>query len=77
MPQDASHLFGKEHVRSYRETGGELGHDWKEGSSTLLLTTIGQPGASKFDDRILTVVDTMGRSARGETIPPGRLAAYR
>jgi MFS family permease len=42
----------------------------------VLLTTIGQPGASKFDDRILTVVDTMGRSARGETIPPGRLAAY-
>ena len=41
MAQDASHLFGDEHVRSYRETGGELGHDWKEGSSTLLLTTKG------------------------------------
>ncbi len=41
MPQDASHLFGEEHVRSYRETGGELGHDWKEGSKTLLLTTKG------------------------------------
>jgi MFS family permease len=42
----------------------------------VLLTTIGQPGSGKFDDRILTVVDTMGRSAKGETIPPGRLAAY-
>ncbi len=42
MPQDASHLFGADHVRSYRETGGELGHDWKEGSSTLLLTTKGR-----------------------------------
>jgi deazaflavin-dependent oxidoreductase (nitroreductase family) len=42
MPQDASHLFGQEHVRSYRETDGELGHDWKEGSSTLLLTTKGR-----------------------------------
>lgn len=42
MPQDASHLFGAEHIRSYRETGGELGHDWKKGSSTLLLTTTGR-----------------------------------
>src|SRR5690349_21638918 len=40
--QDASHLFGDEHVRSYRDTGGELGHDWKEGSSVLLLTTKGR-----------------------------------
>ena len=40
--QDASHLFGDEHVRSYRETGGELGHDWREGSSVLLLTTTGR-----------------------------------
>jgi deazaflavin-dependent oxidoreductase (nitroreductase family) len=40
--QDASHLFGDEHVRSYRETGGELGHDWKEGTSILLLTTSGR-----------------------------------
>jgi ABC-type multidrug transport system fused ATPase/permease subunit len=42
----------------------------------VLLTTIGQPSSSKFDDRILTVVDTMGKSARGETIPPGRISAY-
>ena len=40
--QDASHLFGDEHVRTYRETGGELGHDWKEGTSILLLTTKGR-----------------------------------
>ena len=40
--QDASHLFGEEHVRSYRETDGELGHDWREGSSVLLLTTVGR-----------------------------------
>ncbi len=40
--QDASHLFGAEHVRAYRETGGELGHDWKRGSSILLLTTTGR-----------------------------------
>jgi deazaflavin-dependent oxidoreductase (nitroreductase family) len=40
--QDASALFGDEHVRQYRETDGEYGHDWKEGTSTLLLTTTGR-----------------------------------
>ena len=39
--QDASHLYGDEHVRRYRETDGDLGHDWREGSSILLLTTTG------------------------------------
>ena len=41
-PQDASHLYGADHVRSYRETDGEIGHDWRRGSSTLLLTTTGR-----------------------------------
>lgn len=40
--QDASHLYGAEHVRAYRATDGELGHDWKRGSSVLLLTTTGR-----------------------------------
>jgi deazaflavin-dependent oxidoreductase (nitroreductase family) len=40
--QDASHLYGDEHVRRYQETDGELGHDWREGSSVLLLTTTGR-----------------------------------
>ena len=40
--QDASHLYGEDHVRTYRETGGELGHDWKKGTSILLLTTKGR-----------------------------------
>jgi deazaflavin-dependent oxidoreductase (nitroreductase family) len=39
--QDASHLYGAEHVRAYRETDGDLGHDWKRGSAVLLLTTTG------------------------------------
>jgi deazaflavin-dependent oxidoreductase (nitroreductase family) len=39
--RDASHLFGAEHVRSYRETDGELGHD-RKGTQTLLLTTRGR-----------------------------------
>jgi deazaflavin-dependent oxidoreductase (nitroreductase family) len=39
--QDASHLFGAKHVRAYRETDGDLGHDWR-GVSVLLLTTTGR-----------------------------------
>jgi len=39
---DATKLFGEEHVRTYRETGGEVGHIWKEGSTVLLLTTTGR-----------------------------------
>jgi proline iminopeptidase len=39
---EATHLFGDEHVRRYRETDGEVGHIWKEGSTILLLTTTGR-----------------------------------
>jgi deazaflavin-dependent oxidoreductase (nitroreductase family) len=35
-------LFGDEHIRRYRETKGEVGHDWKNGSKILLLTTTGR-----------------------------------
>jgi deazaflavin-dependent oxidoreductase (nitroreductase family) len=34
-------LFGQEHVRKYRETDGEEGHDW-QGTQTLILTTTGR-----------------------------------
>jgi proline iminopeptidase len=34
--------FGDEHVRLYRETDGETGHEWREGSTILLLTTKGR-----------------------------------
>jgi deazaflavin-dependent oxidoreductase (nitroreductase family) len=40
--RDASDLHGAEHVREYRRTNGEHGHDWRRGSSTLLLTTTGR-----------------------------------
>ena len=39
--RDASDLYGAEHVRQYRATDGEYGHDWRNGSPTLLLTTTG------------------------------------
>lgn len=35
-------LFGAEHVRAYQETDGERGHDWRNGTTILLLTTIGR-----------------------------------
>ncbi|MBE2317864.1 nitroreductase family deazaflavin-dependent oxidoreductase [Solirubrobacter sp. CPCC 204708] len=34
-------LFGEEHTRKYKETDGEVGHDW-QGTQTLLLTTKGR-----------------------------------
>ena len=42
MSEDNRRLFGAEHVRRYRETGGKVGHIWKEGAPTLLLTTTGR-----------------------------------
>jgi hypothetical protein len=42
----------------------------------VLLTTLGQPGASEFDDKIVSVVDAMGRAASGQPIPPGRISAF-
>ena len=39
---EADNLFGDEHVRRYRETAGEVGHIWRRGAKTLLLTTTGR-----------------------------------
>jgi deazaflavin-dependent oxidoreductase (nitroreductase family) len=39
---EAESLFGEAHVRRYRETGGKVGHIWKRGAKTLLLTTNGR-----------------------------------
>jgi deazaflavin-dependent oxidoreductase (nitroreductase family) len=41
MTEDQN-LFGAEHVRRYRETDGVVGHVWRRGSKTLLLTTSGR-----------------------------------
>ena len=34
-------LFGTQHTKRYKETGGQVGHDW-QGTQTLLLTTTGR-----------------------------------
>ncbi len=39
-------LFGQEHVRRYRETGGEEGHDW-QGAHVLILTTTGRKSGTE------------------------------
>lgn len=45
MPEDPNrlndNLFGQQHVRAYRETGGERGYHWR-GTTILLLTTTGR-----------------------------------
>jgi hypothetical protein len=42
----------------------------------VILTTVSQPGASEFDDKIVSVVDAMSRAASGQPIPPGRISAF-
>ena len=39
-------LFGQEHVRAYRETGGEQGYHWR-GTTILLLTTVGRSSGTE------------------------------
>lgn len=56
--RDASALFGEEHIRQYQETDGEYGHDWRGGSSTLLLSTTGRRSG---EPRIAPLI--YGRSA--------------
>ena len=41
MSASDDQLFGDEHVRAYRETGGERGYHWR-GTEILLLTTKGR-----------------------------------
>lgn len=41
MAESDDELFGAEHVRAYRETGGERGYRWR-GTTILLLTTRGR-----------------------------------
>ncbi len=44
----AEYPFGDEHVRVYRETDGEVGYVWKEGSSILLLTHSGRRSGREY-----------------------------
>lgn len=67
-------LFGQEHVRAYRETGGERGYHW-HGTEILLLTTTGRgsgeqrttPLIHRGDDGRWVIVASNG----GSTDHPG------
>jgi deazaflavin-dependent oxidoreductase (nitroreductase family) len=50
-------LYGQEHVDRYRETGGREGHIWKEGSTILLLTTIGRNTGKPGTKPLIYAVD--------------------
>jgi proline iminopeptidase len=49
--------FGDEHVRLYRETDGETGHEWREGSSILLLTTTGRRSGKEITTPLIYDLD--------------------
>jgi deazaflavin-dependent oxidoreductase (nitroreductase family) len=50
-------LYGDEHVRRYQETDGEEGHDWREGSTVLLLTTTGRKSGQKHTTPLIYQLD--------------------
>src|ERR1700722_6230312 len=54
---EAENLFGDEHVRRYRETNGEVGHIWREGSTILLLTTTGRTSGEKRTNPLIYAQD--------------------
>jgi deazaflavin-dependent oxidoreductase (nitroreductase family) len=50
-------LFGEEHVRRYRETDGAEGHEWREGSTVLLLTTTGRKSGNETTTPLIYRLD--------------------
>ena len=53
-------LFGQEHVDRYRETDGEEGHIWREGSTILLLTTTGRTTGNESTTPLIYDLDGDG-----------------
>ncbi|HZZ96591.1 MAG TPA: nitroreductase family deazaflavin-dependent oxidoreductase [Jatrophihabitantaceae bacterium] len=65
-------LHGDEHVRQYQETAGEDGYHWRNGTTILLLTTIGRKSGKErthaliyrdYDDKQLIVASKGGSDA--------------
>lgn len=50
-------LFGKEHVEAYRESDGEVGHEWQDGVHTLLLTTTGRVSGDSHTTPLIYIRD--------------------
>jgi deazaflavin-dependent oxidoreductase (nitroreductase family) len=56
MADSDDELFGPEHVRVYRETGGERGYHWR-GTTILLLTTTGRKSGEERTTPLIHRVD--------------------
>jgi deazaflavin-dependent oxidoreductase (nitroreductase family) len=56
MSESDDNLFGAEHVRVYRETGGARGYDWR-GAKVLLLTTTGRRSGEQRTTPLIHGVD--------------------
>ncbi len=56
MSEEDDQLFGPEHVRVYRETGGEHGYEWR-GAHILLLNTIGRKSGEERTMPLIHQVD--------------------
>lgn len=54
-------LYGDEHVRRYRETGGGEGYDWRNGTTILLLTTVGRKSSQPRTTPLIFRTDDDGR----------------
>jgi deazaflavin-dependent oxidoreductase (nitroreductase family) len=54
--EEDDRLFGEEHVRVYRETGGERGYHWR-GTTILLLTTTGRKSGETRTTPLIHRVD--------------------
>jgi proline iminopeptidase len=50
---DGTQLHGPKHVEAYLETDGEVGHDWKNGTSTLILTTKGRRSGEERQNALI------------------------
>jgi deazaflavin-dependent oxidoreductase (nitroreductase family) len=50
---DATQLHGPEHVRVYEETDGDNGHEWKNGTSILILTTTGRKSGEERKNALI------------------------
>mgnify|MGYP002738662852 CR=1 FL=1 len=57
MSRPPIELFGQEHVERYRETDGEIGHEWLPGVFTLLLTTTGRRSGRPFTTPLIYAED--------------------
>jgi proline iminopeptidase len=55
-----STLFGQEHVERYQATDGAEGHDWREGSTILLLTTHGRKTGNPTTTPLIYDLDDHG-----------------